>query len=102
MLQIGVIAFAIVVGLFLASVGNMSYKVSDLTEQCKCDNTINNYTNGEMCDPVQFRKDCHKSDITNCLATCNFKGIDNPNIISYMQVYVNINNKINIKLIIIS
>lgn len=94
------IAISVVVGLFLASVGDPSFIITqsgDSTEQCSCDGVAVNYTRGTQCDPVVFQNNCYLkssglSFLTGpnspCIETgCFFEGIANPKIVSYFQIY---------------
>lgn len=103
LLQLAVIGFAIIVGLYLASVGDQVNTVVGLTEDtsCLCSGSAASYKNGDLCEPVVFRENCHTSSrkLFNLLyrqgnenpceqAACHFKKIESPGFIGWLHVSV--------------
>ncbi|XP_055842030.1 choline transporter-like 2 isoform X3 [Episyrphus balteatus] len=94
------IAISVIIGLFLASVGDPSFIVTrsgDSNEVCNCEGVAINYTRGAQCDPVLFQNNCFlqpsglalfSGQNNPCVETgCFFEGIGNPKIVSYFQIY---------------
>ncbi|XP_055909377.1 choline transporter-like 2 isoform X4 [Eupeodes corollae] len=94
------ISISVVIGLFLASVGDPSFIVTrsaESTEDCRCEGIATNYTRGAACDPVIFQNHCFlkpssfalfSGQNNPCIETgCFFEGIGNPKIVSYFQIY---------------
>lgn len=88
--ELAIIALGIGVGLCLASVGNLGYKVIGMNSTtCVCTGDAFNYTDNGACLPEIFAANCFKPGSANLrcdIAVCNFKGIDNPNIVQYLHV----------------
>ncbi|KAH8306254.1 hypothetical protein KR018_005316 [Drosophila ironensis] len=101
------IAFALGVGLYLGSIGDLSFRmVRQLTssgevtnERCICEGPAINYTVGGSCDPELFQRHCYNPDAATqgffrqsqrapCWnTTCSFEKIDNPTHIKVAIVY---------------
>ncbi|XP_044258638.1 choline transporter-like 2 isoform X2 [Tribolium madens] len=85
-LQIGVIAFAICVALYLATTGDPEYKVRGMTSDCPCFN-ISTIHNGTKCDPAQFKNfTCLASTLCSGV-TCKFTTMNNPKWYPYLQAF---------------
>ncbi|CAG9815700.1 unnamed protein product [Phaedon cochleariae] len=80
-LQLGVIAYAIAVAIYLSSIGKPLYATRDVTDQCHQNTGILNNT---KCDPEAFLKETRSSCID---ATCKFIKLDSDALYPYMQVY---------------
>lgn len=101
-LQLLVISFAVVVALYLASVGQSKYKIVRWDDtKCSCTGLAANYTENEAsCDPTIFNEYCHnigtrsffrQAAINPCLETaCHFDGITSNGIIGWLQVILEI------------
>ncbi|XP_037044640.1 choline transporter-like 2 isoform X3 [Bradysia coprophila] len=97
--QLLVIAFAVTVGLYLASVGTQVHTVVGLDTNCVCSGPAATYVNGGVCDPRTFSENCHptsavlsrflrQSNDNPCAkAACHFKKIDNPYFIRYFHAW---------------
>ncbi|XP_023169298.2 CTL-like protein 2 [Drosophila hydei] len=96
-LYIGAIGFAIGVGLYLGSIGTLSFRmVRRLTdagevtnEQCVCEGPGINYTVGAACNPEIFKQYCHINLRREACAqtTCSFLEIDNPQLVRWAMGY---------------
>lgn len=88
--ELAILVVGVGVGLYLASVGELSYKVIALnSESCKCIGVAVSYTNGSACVPKTFEDNCYSVTNPNVKCDtnyCTFTGIDNPNIITYFHV----------------
>lgn len=87
--ELAIIALGVGVGLCLASVGELSYKIIGMNSTtCVCSGIASNYTNNGACNPKIFVENCvdPATRLACQVAVCNFKGIDNPNIIQYFHV----------------
>ncbi|XP_039450769.1 choline transporter-like 2 isoform X2 [Culex pipiens pallens] len=87
LLHIAVIVFSIVVGLYLASIGEPVYRVYGLnaTQSCVCDNA---YRDGDICDPTTFNAHCQNRLIRGGICTdaaCHFQEIDSPKEVGYFH-----------------
>ncbi|XP_038109357.1 choline transporter-like 2 isoform X3 [Culex quinquefasciatus] len=87
LLHIAVIVFSIVVGLYLASIGEPVYRVYGLnaTQSCVCDNA---YRDGDICDPTTFNAHCQNRMIRGGICTdaaCHFQEIDSPKEVGYFH-----------------
>ncbi|XP_055298799.1 choline transporter-like 2 isoform X6 [Sitodiplosis mosellana] len=89
--QIAVTAFAIAVGLYLASIGTPVNQVLRMREDsnCQCSGIASHYTDGVMCVPELFNQFCKdKTSGNECIkAACNFKEIQSPPIVPYYQAF---------------
>lgn len=98
-LQLLVISFAVIVALYLASVGQSNFKIVRYdASTCSCSGLAANYTsNGITCDPTIFNEYCHSiatrsffrqaTENNPCLDTaCHFDGITSGGIIGWLQV----------------
>ncbi|KAG4077520.1 hypothetical protein HA402_002947 [Bradysia odoriphaga] len=97
--QLLIIAFAVTVGLYLASVGTQVHTVVGLDTSCVCSGPAATYVNGGVCDPRTFSENCHptsavlsrflrQSNDNPCAkAACHFKKIDNPYFIRYFHAW---------------
>lgn len=106
------IGAALVIGLYLASVGEPVNQVVRMAEDrnCRCSGPANGYHDGSICDPHVFNQFC--SDTSTALqffssnrqsssckvAGCVFKEIKSPAFVSYFQVSFNRNISKNIEL----
>ncbi|XP_021707993.1 CTL-like protein 2 isoform X3 [Aedes aegypti] len=88
-LHILVIAFSVVVGLYLASIGEPIHRVYGLntSTSCVCDN---GYRDGDICDPTVFNDHCRNSVIrapdARCTdAACHFQEINSPKEVGYFH-----------------
>lgn len=98
MFQIAVIAAAIIIGLYLASVGEPMNQVIRMNQDgnCRCSGPANAYYDGAICDPHIFNQYCSdtsssqffgQKQTSSCkVAKCVFKEIKSPAIMSYLQV----------------
>ncbi|KAH8382735.1 hypothetical protein KR009_004993 [Drosophila setifemur] len=106
-LYIAAIAFAIGVGLYLGSIGPLSFRmVRRLTdtgevtnERCVCEGPAINYTVGGACDPQVFERYCYNPEASTLgffqqsarvacsKTTCSFERINNPPFITWSIVY---------------
>ena len=81
------IAFALAVGLCLASVGPQVFQITGLNstqENCVCSNS---YQDGDYCNPLEFNEKCRVPYNKPCIyAGCHFQKIENPTEISYFHV----------------
>lgn len=94
--QIAVIGAAIVIGLYLASVGEAVNQVIRMNQDgnCRCSGPANAYHDGSICDPHIFNQYCSESSgffgskqISSCkVAKCVFKEIKSPAFMTYLQV----------------
>uniref|UniRef100_A0A1Q3G3L9 Choline transporter-like protein n=1 Tax=Culex tarsalis TaxID=7177 RepID=A0A1Q3G3L9_CULTA len=87
LLHIAVIVFSVVVGLYLASIGEPVYRVYGLnsTQSCVCDNR---YRDGDICDPTTFNAHCQNKLIRGGICTdaaCHFQEIDSPKEVGYFH-----------------
>lgn len=105
-LFIATIGFAVSVGLYLASIGEPTFKmIKPLdsngkvpNEMCSCEGPASSYVLGSKCDPEIFQKNCFilNADVTirdffrqrvPCSRTgCYFEKIQNPQLVSYFLV----------------
>lgn len=99
--QIAIIGFALIVGLYLASVGdpvNQIVRMND-DQTCVCTGPAEHYKDMDVCDPLVFNQYCQDTSaraITffdgaptsrGCkTAACNFKEIKSPKVVTYFQV----------------
>lgn len=88
-LHILVIAFSVVVGLYLASIGEPIHRVYGLntSTSCVCDN---GYRDGDICDPTVFNDHCRNSLVrapdARCTdAACHFQEINSPKEVGYFH-----------------
>ncbi|XP_064552988.1 choline transporter-like 2 [Drosophila montana] len=96
-LYIGAIGFAIGVGLYLGSIGPLSFRMvqrlndaGEVTnEPCVCGGPAINYTVGAACDPKIFQQNCHINQRRDsCIqTTCSFVEIDNPPLVRWAMGY---------------
>lgn len=87
-LQIGVIAYAVAVGLFLSTIGSPQFVVENLDpNNCRCTGPAQNYKNNATCDPNIFANNCKDYYGNECNpATCHFVGTVSSNLITYLHV----------------
>nr|XP_029731395.1 CTL-like protein 2 isoform X4 [Aedes albopictus] len=88
-LHILVIVFSVVVGLYLASIGEPVHRVYGLntSSSCVCDN---GYRDGDVCDPTVFNDHCRNSLVraldARCTdAACHFQEINSPKEVGYFH-----------------
>lgn len=95
-LYIAAIAFAIIVGLHLGSIGPLSYRMIQritngvvTNEQCVCEGPALNYTVGASCDPKIFQQNCHiyQQSETCKQTTCSFVEIVTPTLVKWLMAY---------------
>lgn len=96
-LYIAAIAFAIGVGLYLGSIGKLSFRmvrrITDsgqvTNESCVCRGLAINYTVGASCDPNIFQQYCYTNLLRDpCVqTTCSFLEIDNPPLVRWSMAY---------------
>ncbi|XP_059622813.1 choline transporter-like 2 isoform X2 [Phlebotomus argentipes] len=94
-----VIAFAVAVGLYLASVGDPVYRVVGLNstnpDGCVCTGPPEGiYKNGDFCYPSLFHQHCHepiqgaffRQERAPCrTASCHFQRIESPKVVGYFH-----------------
>ncbi|EDV94450.1 choline transporter-like 2 [Drosophila grimshawi] len=94
-LLIAAIGFAVVVGLYLGSIGSLSFRMVRRldkpfelnNENCICQGPAINYTIGNACDPQIFHDYCRTSN-GHCVDTsCSFLKLDNPTYIRWAIAY---------------
>ncbi|XP_063707419.1 choline transporter-like 2 isoform X2 [Culicoides brevitarsis] len=91
--QVAVIGFAVLCGLYLASIGTEVYKVSGMNTTKTCICTGKTYVDGEICNPIEFNQFCKNTAFSNnkarsdlCIdAACHFIQIQNPTIVNYFH-----------------
>ncbi|XP_050071888.1 choline transporter-like 2 [Anopheles maculipalpis] len=88
-LQAAVIVFALLVLLFLASIGDPVYKINGLNSSVSC-MCSNGYKEGDICDPIVFNENCRDTsrayDQDRCIdAACHFQEVDSPKIVGYFH-----------------
>ncbi|XP_034841494.1 choline transporter-like 2 isoform X3 [Maniola hyperantus] len=89
--QCAIIAYGILVLMFLLSIGERAFRVVNLRNDttCSCGGV---YTEeGASCNPLTFAEKCHDTSsvggLLPCqLAGCHFTGIDNPHNVIYMHL----------------
>lgn len=88
-LHIVVIMFSVLVGLYLASIGESIHRVYGLNASvsCVCDN---GYRDGDICNPTVFNDHCRNSLIrapdARCTdAACHFQEISSPKEVGYFH-----------------
>ncbi|SPP80594.1 CTL-like protein 2 [Drosophila guanche] len=106
-LFIATIAFAIGVGLYLGSIGELSFRMVQrlneagqvTNEPCVCEGPAINYTLGSACDPQLFEKHCYNKQASTTgffqqsqrvacsQTTCSFLDIDNPPLVRWAIFY---------------
>lgn len=94
LIQVMVIGFAVLCGLYLASIGTEVYKVNGMNTTTSCVCTGRTYYDGEICNPEEFNRFCkntafslNKARSDLCIdAACHFIQIENPTIVSYFHV----------------
>lgn len=101
--QIVIIAFAVIIGLYLASVGDPVNQVVRLKvdTSCQCTGAAQLYQDGSVCDPHVFNANCFSKAQSSVISTlfrqeaqsnhcqvagCHFKEISSPKIVTYFQV----------------
>lgn len=98
-LQISTIGFAIITGLYLASVGSRSYVVigNMTSDKCIYSEQASSYVIGSYCDPKTFNDNCNvprsssllnllKTDSARCVeAGCYFEKINSPIVVGYFS-----------------
>ncbi|KAB0800868.1 hypothetical protein PPYR_05222 [Photinus pyralis] len=87
-LQVGVIMYAVSVGLFLSTVGSPQFIVENFDpNNCKCSGPAQAYTNNATCDPGIFATHCKDYYGRPCgPASCHYVGTDSSAIITYLHV----------------
>ncbi|XP_049293618.1 choline transporter-like 2 isoform X3 [Anopheles funestus] len=88
-LQAAVYLFALLVLLFLASIGDPVHKINGLNTSATC-LCSNGYKEGDICDPVVFNENCKDTnrayDQGRCIdAACHFQEVDTPTIVGYFH-----------------
>uniref|UniRef100_A0A4Y0AQQ0 Choline transporter-like protein n=1 Tax=Anopheles funestus TaxID=62324 RepID=A0A4Y0AQQ0_ANOFN len=88
-LQAAVYLFALLVLLFLASIGDPVHKINGLNTSTTC-LCSNGYKEGDICDPVVFNENCKDTsrayDQGRCIdAACHFQEVDTPTIVGYFH-----------------
>ncbi|GAB0099962.1 Choline transporter-like 2 [Sergentomyia squamirostris] len=97
-LYLVVIAFAVAVGLYLASVGSPIYRVvglNDTNPTCVCTGPPEGvYRNGDFCTPELFSQHCREPIVGSFFrqenaacrsASCHFQRIESPKIVGYFH-----------------
>lgn len=83
-MQLLVISFSVAIALYLASVGDLGYKLHNKTDSCVCTGLAADYVNGGECSISILKNYC----TGNCAsAVCSFYGVNTPNVVSYLQAY---------------
>ncbi|XP_047535659.1 choline transporter-like 2 isoform X3 [Vanessa atalanta] len=88
-LQCGIIAYGVLVLMYLLSIGESAFRVVNLKNDTTCDCGGLYTEEGVACNPAKFISQCHdtRSALLPCqLASCHFTGIDNPYSVIYMQL----------------
>lgn len=105
LVEVLVIGFAVLVGLYLASIGTEVYKVNGMNTTTTCECTGREYYDGDICDPKEFNQYCkntapstNKARSDLCIdAACHFIEIENPTVVGYFHVsifnYLSVNSK---------
>lgn len=78
-LQIGVVAYAICVGGYLATTGDPLYQMRNVSPECK---EKQGYSNGTICNPSNFTANADCAG-----AICKFSKVDNEAIYPYLQAF---------------
>ncbi|XP_046969238.1 choline transporter-like 2 isoform X3 [Vanessa cardui] len=88
-LQCGIIAYGVLVLMYLLSIGESAFRVVNLKNDTTCDCGGLYTEEGVACNPAKFISQCHdtRSALLPCqMASCHFTGIDNPYSVIYMQL----------------
>ncbi|XP_026484345.2 choline transporter-like 2 isoform X3 [Vanessa tameamea] len=88
-LQCGIIAYGVLVLMYLLSIGESAFRVVNLKNDTTCDCGGLYTEEGVACNPAKFISQCHdtRSALLPCqVASCHFTGIDNPYSVIYMQL----------------
>ncbi|XP_050359441.1 choline transporter-like 2 isoform X3 [Nymphalis io] len=88
-LQCGIIAYGVLVLMYLLSIGESAFRVVNLKNDTTCDCGGLYTEEGVSCNPAKFISQCHDSSsgLLPCqVASCHFTGIDNPHSVIYMQL----------------
>lgn len=86
-LQLLIISFAVMTGLYLASVGEPVFKVVSKTDACVCTGPAASYKNDAVCTPQIFEANCRENGGGCINSTCHFKEINSPALVGYFQGY---------------
>ncbi|XP_052747500.1 choline transporter-like 2 isoform X2 [Bicyclus anynana] len=89
--QCAVIAYGVLVLMFLLSIGDSAFRVVNMRNDTDCDCGGLYKEEGDSCDPIKFFQKCHDTSsvgtILPCrLASCHFTGIENQNNVIYMHL----------------
>ncbi|XP_025834917.1 CTL-like protein 2 [Agrilus planipennis] len=79
-IQIVVIIYGLVIGLFLLTLGDPYYQVRNMDPNCACTGNGVNYTTGSECVPTTFASSCNSTACSS--ASCYFVRIDSPSYIN--------------------
>ncbi|CAH2100196.1 unnamed protein product [Euphydryas editha] len=88
-IQCGIIAYGILVLVYLLSIGESAFRVVNLKNDTTCDCGDLYKEDGDACNPAKFISQCHdtRSGVLPCqLASCHFTGINNPQSVIYMHL----------------
>lgn len=88
MFQCFVIAYGVLVLMYLLSIGDSAFKIVNLQNDttCSCSNGV--YSQDyQSCDPVTFLSHCFDSSGGSCKqAMCHFTGLENPHSVVYLHL----------------
>ncbi|XP_055380339.1 choline transporter-like 2 isoform X2 [Condylostylus longicornis] len=101
-LQILTLGFAIAVGLYLASIGEPTFRVAGILDnKCLCKGPAVNYKKGGLCNPKDFNMYCSETagstssfnffrgetSLPCTEAGCYFERIQSPTLVTYFHIY---------------
>ncbi|XP_050674068.1 choline transporter-like 2 isoform X2 [Leptidea sinapis] len=90
-LQCGVIAYGVLVLMFLMSIGDSAFRVVNFKNDTTCDCAGIYTEEGQECNPAKFVSSCRDTASVGgalpcSLASCHFTGVNNPNNIIYLHL----------------
>ncbi|KAF5300796.1 hypothetical protein FQR65_LT09099 [Abscondita terminalis] len=88
-IQLGVVAYAVAVGLYLSSVGAAEFSVRNLEGNCRCSGEAKDYASNTPCNPNIFANNCWniKDGMPCTLASCQFIQVESSNMVTYLHVF---------------
>ncbi|XP_026323830.1 CTL-like protein 2 isoform X2 [Hyposmocoma kahamanoa] len=100
LVQCAVIAYGVVVLMYLLSIGKPVFSVVNLESDPDCDCNGHYTKDQEACDPVTFSTYCHDRTASSGIpgfavapcrnATCHFAGLENENMLVYLYHFINL------------
>ncbi|XP_073941370.1 choline transporter-like 2 isoform X2 [Choristoneura fumiferana] len=89
-IQCFVIAYGVIVLMYLLSIGEPAFRVVDLKNDPSCD-CGGFYEDQQSCDPVTFLTKCRNTNASSLVSTCaqascHFSGLDSPHSVVYMHL----------------